>query len=285
MGQYSQGNVRVVTSDATVWGIWELRLTTTDTYTATSTTWGVDGAGTAISWDAANKILKLYRTSGALPQVGDTIEQTTAVTGTIASFESAEVDFSSNVSVGDSFYAYDGVKYVLGGSITADTFELASNFAGTGDDYSVYAIHSGRTTRRGYPKLGPGDNFPLPALGEFSDMVDTDHGIAGYYGTSGSGTKDIDWTEGEVHAFAATGNTTFTFTAPSGAAARLTLLISTDGDYTLTWPSSSVVKWGGGTALTGPTTSGVDRVDLLYISNSSPPYWAHIVDTDYKAET
>lgn len=79
---------------------------------------------------------------------------------------------------------------------------------------------------------------------------------------SGSGTRAINLTSGNVVSATLAGNTTFTFagaTASTACSFGLYLTQDATGSRTVTWPAS--VKWSGGTA---PTLStGASAVDIL----------------------
>ena len=83
-----------------------------------------------------------------------------------------------------------------------------------------------------------------------------------YTATSGTGTVDLDLTDGNVFQHtAAGGNVTFTFSNPpaSGKAGAFTLKwIQDSSDRTITWPVT--VDWPGGAA--PDVTSGSAKVDV-----------------------
>lgn len=83
---------------------------------------------------------------------------------------------------------------------------------------------------------------------------------------SGSGTKTIDWNDGNCQAVTMDGNCTFAFSnLKAGARYMLRLTQDSTGNRIATWPSE--VHWSSAGA---PTLSSMDRVDLIafYCSGS-----------------
>ena len=90
--------------------------------------------------------------------------------------------------------------------------------------------------------------------------------------TAASGaTPAINWGLGAKQKMTLTANATPTFTAPSGVANLLLMLVQdATGSRTVTWPAS--VKWVGAAAptLTTTATTGTDIVTFLYDGTN---YW------------
>lgn len=100
-----------------------------------------------------------------------------------------------------------------------------------------------------------------------------------------TGTKAMTWAAGTVKDYQLTGNTTFTFPTDSipvggtsGQAASFTMRLRQDGtgNRTVTWPSSTILKWAGGAA---PTLSlSANREDwLTFVSLDGGTSWRGFV--------
>lgn len=86
-----------------------------------------------------------------------------------------------------------------------------------------------------------------------------------------SGTADtIDWTAGNKQKTTATGNCTYTFTAPSGPASLVLKFVNDGTARTITWPAT--VLWSGGTKPTHTGTNG--KVDLIALYWDGTSYFA-----------
>lgn len=88
---------------------------------------------------------------------------------------------------------------------------------------------------------------------------------------SGSGTKDIDWSTGNIFEVTMSGSVTFTFSQlVAGKSVTLVLIQDGYGSHIATWPS---MKWPGGNSPTLTTTgSAVDVVTLFVRSNGTTVY-------------
>ena len=86
-----------------------------------------------------------------------------------------------------------------------------------------------------------------------------------------SSTADtIDWGAGNKQRSTLTDNCTFTFTAPAGVTNVILKLIQDGtGSRTVTWPSSTTVKWAGGTAPTLSTAAGAIDIVSFYFDGTN----------------
>jgi len=99
---------------------------------------------------------------------------------------------------------------------------------------------------------------------------------------SGSGTRAINLTAGNVVSATLSGNTTFTFTgATAGTACSFGLYLTQDatGSRTVTWPVS--VRWAGGTAPTISTAA--NAVDILVFEsiNGGTTWYGSLVGASF----
>ncbi len=104
-----------------------------------------------------------------------------------------------------------------------------------------------------------------------------------YYETSGplSGTAvTVDCNAGSVFSLTTSGNTTFTFSNPpaSGVAYGFTLLVTSGGSHSLTWPAS--VKWSGGAPPSNPI-SGFTNIYSFFTVNSGTAWYGVLLGESF----
>lgn len=137
---------------------------------------------------------------------------------------------------------------------------------------------SGSTPTADYLALNAQSSFPNPGptkgvIGvkntsttslQFTDSGNDVHKLTHSLATVAAGSpRNVDWSASIYQQITLTGNTTLTFTAPTGGPAWLTLRIVQDSTpRTVTWPT---MKWPSGTPPTISTGSGaIDIVRVYY---------------------
>jgi hypothetical protein len=93
-------------------------------------------------------------------------------------------------------------------------------------------------------ELQTGDSFVIP-----SDFTET------IYSPIANNTFTVDLTNGTIHKFTTNANTTINLPA-SVAGKSYMVIISYGGSHTLTWVSTSTIKWVNGSAPTSTSVNG-----------------------------
>jgi len=153
----------------------------------------------------------------------------------------------------DTYINFDGnaVDYRIGLDDGTDKLEIGAGVA-HGTTAAIAIDSAADMTLGGYINFG--DELAIrPLIKDYAES---------YTATSGTGTVDLDLTDGNVFQHTANGgNVTFTFSNPpaSGNAGSFTLKwIQDSSDRTISWPGT--VDWAGGSA--PDVTSGSAKVDV-----------------------
>lgn len=94
----------------------------------------------------------------------------------------------------------------------------------------------------------------------------------------------INLASGNVVTVTLTGNVTFTFSgATVGTACSFGLYITQDstGNRVVTWPSSSILKWAGGTAPTLSTAANAVDILVFETVNGGSTWYGSLVGTNF----
>lgn len=102
---------------------------------------------------------------------------------------------------------------------------------------------------------------------------------------NGTGATTLNLANGNVFNVTLTGNTTtFTFSgATAGKACSFALYLKQDatGSRTITWPSSTTLKWSGGTAPTLTTTANAVDVLVFETINGGTTWYGSLVGANF----
>ena len=163
-----------------------------------------------------------------------------------------------NIIVGEAGNISTGSSNILIGNNLADTTATSSDQIDIGD--TIFG-----NTSTGYVGIGTGATAPAAALDVVGQVFSLRYPLT--YGS----TIAVNWANGNTQSVTLTGNPTFTFTGGQDGG-RYVLIIKQDltGSRTVTWPSSSVVRWPGGTPPTLTTTGlKTDYIGFIYNGVSS----------------
>jgi len=223
------------------------------TMTGTTPTLTIGDAGaedTAIVFDGNAKDFYV-----ALDDSADKLvigEGSTVGTNSILTITDDTVTVGDGAAV-DTYINFDGnaVDYRIGLDDGTDKLEIGAGVA-HGTTAAIAIDSAADMTLGGYINFG--DELAIrPLIKDYAES---------YTATSGTGTVDLDLTDGNVFQHTANGgNVTFTFSNPpaSGNAGSFTLKwIQDSSDRTISWPGT--VDWAGGSA--PDVTSGSAKVDV-----------------------
>lgn len=276
---FQVGHVRVENGLITVRHTWELNFTAVQgglPYTPAETvTWnGATGTGKFVSNDTVGNILRIYRTSGVEPVVGDTIlgsssGATTVVTSLPASSPPDYDNPTTGIKAAGKFNVLEsGVMYTVSSTIGNDSFDLTTTFAEPSIDDALYQVVNSFSSFFSWdlPELGDLDSVSI--VREALTSIDERLKFRGYFQqviTSSGGTASIDWRIGHGAGIVLTEATTLTFTAPAGPG-ELILKVTQDPatKRDITWPGTAKWPLGAKPALSLVPLSSVSIIRFYY---------------------
>jgi hypothetical protein len=176
MSQLRAGYVTVTNASQTVEGEWKLDLASTPSpgyqQGEPLTFTGGGATGVVTFWDADNQNLYYVLLTGT-PLITDTADGVTSGASSAINAITATVDFTVDVpesgtaqtliAAGDFFSVTQSdnpeshIDYSVGGSITAQSFDLAANYVGATQYHQTYVVHTSFTADLGEPVPEPGD--------------------------------------------------------------------------------------------------------------------------------
>lgn len=279
MAAFQKGRVRAENASATVRHIWELNFTAAQgglPYTVDETvTWnGATGTGKFVDNDTGNKVLKLYRTSGVEPVIGDTIlgstSGATTVVSTLAASSPPDYDnVTTGISAGDRFNTQlSGVIYVVTSTINNDNFNLSVVFAEATLADAQYQVVTDFTAFFSWPTPELGDVDAVSIVKDAITQIDGRLKSRGYLQqaiTSSGGTASIDWKLGHAAAITLSEATTMTFTGPEGPGEVIFKVVqdpATKRD--ITWPATAKWPLGAKPALSLVPLSSVNIIKFYF---------------------
>lgn len=282
----THGVVQVENGSTTVKHVWTLNLTSVSGSFAAgdAVTWGVDGVGSVTSWiGGGTNRLRLVKTSGSDPAVGDTVEKSGGgpPSGDISSFGQGSPPSFNTLSAGDVFIAQNGVgtRYDVTSPITAGALALTGPYGETDEDELEFVVHRDFDAQiTDVPLIVEGDRAVKPLISRaigaiIRELFRASHTEQPIAINASAQTEEIDWRLGRAAALPPLEESIeVRFLSPPRGPGFLYLRIpqdSTGGWNVTTWPVE---------VLGAPTLEGTaDTQELLGLYWTGSVYIAHSI--------
>jgi hypothetical protein len=166
------------------------------------------------------------------------------------------------------------------GHITSASFITITSGSGGGIT-GAYVYPSGSSTGSAIARY---DGTSGSVIKSGTVFVDDNGNIINYNEkintTSGCGTKNIDWSTGNIFEVTMTGTVTFTFSSlVAGKSITLLLIQDGSGSHIISWPT---IKWSGGSAPTLTTTGSAIDVITLFVGSDGTTIYGFLAGLDMK---
>lgn len=177
MASLQNGTVVVTNGSSIVRHVWTLVVQSYITLTpGEAVTWGIDGQGVFLSYDPVLNHLRLYRTLGAIPAIGNTIDGLTGSAVITQMGPGSPGNWTSGIIGSDVTYFHVeglGVPYIVQTFNTTDSLTLTAPWASATFEDVPYSISQDYTAVFRIPLIALGDIDPATRMSLALQKIDT----------------------------------------------------------------------------------------------------------------